>query len=499
MTSANLVSPQVLVEESLFILNSVDQDTRYGATVRLDDLVETVGAALSLTVEEYFGFLLEHEYLAQDAGSGALRLTDRAQHALADVGQLRQDVMRGLGDIIDPASSGAGYSPVGGTVEERYERHEEIGSGGIGTVFRGTHLPLKRAVAIKEIRELFTYVGDLRKDEIIHRFEESVQEHASLVHPAIIQILDIDVDQQYPFFVMEYAPGGSLRGKLHGPNKPELSSLLGHFVSIAQALRFAHSQGVVHADLKPENVVFDGDGNAKLVDFAVSRIIETDSSKQQIYIAVGTRAYKAPEQFVNPIDANGRSDIYSLGIMFYEMLTGKLPGRRSPMPSSFFPNIPRKLDDVFDNMCMDAEEDRYASMNDVLEDLLGDDDVLALLGRGSRIASAAAAPPSAPRAPAPMAAAPAAAQPAPAPIPEAEPEPAAPSSSEVSATSHSEVEMEAVSEDELEDSADSIADEPSVADDGDEADAEDAASDADDASAGSSSVLDKLDKYSGAF
>ena len=496
MTGQKLVSPQVLVEESLFILNSVDQDARYGATVRLDDLAQAVGSSLSVAVEEYFAFLLEREYLAQEPDSGALSLTARAQDALLDASELRQDVMRGLGDIIDPASSGAGYSPVGGTVEERYERHEEIGSGGIGTVFRGTHLPLRRPVAIKEIRELFTYVGDLRKDEIIARFEESVRKHASLVHPAIIQILDIDVDQQYPFFAMEYAPGGSLRGKLQGPKKLELSALLAHFVSIAQALRFAHGQGVVHADLKPENVVFDGDGNAKLVDFAVSRIIETDSSKQQIYISVGTRAYKAPEQFVNPIDANARSDIYSLGIMFYEMLTGKLPGRRSPMPSSFFPDIPRKLDDIFDNMCMDADEDRYASMNDVLEDLLGDDDVLALLGRGSRLASAAAA-----ATPAPAPAAPAAPAPAPVAVPAAapEPEPAAmASSSAMSAAVHSEDEMEAVEDDDM-DAEDSIADAPAEVDEADEGDDSDDSDDSDDADAGSSSVLDKLDKYSGAF
>ena len=499
MTSQKLVSPQVLVEESLFILNSVGQDTQYGATVRLDDLAESVGASLSLSAGEYFVFLLEHGYLDQDPGSGALHLTDPARHALTDAGTLRRDVMRGLGDIIDPASSGSGYSPVGGTVEERYERHEEIGSGGIGTVFRGTHLPLQRPVAIKEIRELFTYVGDLRKDEIIARFEQSVQKHASLVHPAIIQILDIDVDQQYPFFVMEYAPGGSLRGKLQGPKKMELTTLLSHFVSIAQALRFAHAQGVVHADLKPENVVFDGDGNAKLVDFAVSRIIETDSSKQQIYIAVGTRAYKAPEQFVNPIDANGRSDIYSLGIMFYEMLTGKLPGRRSPMPSSFFPDIPRKLDDIFDNMCMDAEEDRYASMNDVLEDLLGDDDVLALLGRGSRIASAEAAaarPAAEPAPPAPRVRGERKAQPTPAPVADPEPEPEAAAEPEMEMDAPpleevaSESDMESAMDDASDDASDSIADEPA-----DES-ADDAA---DDASAGSSSVLDKLDKYSGAF
>jgi serine/threonine protein kinase len=276
-------------------------------------------------------------------------------------------------------------------VEERYERHEEIGSGGIGTVFRGTHVALGRPVAIKEIRDLFGYVGESRKSDIVAKFALAVQQHAKLIHPAIIQVLDIDVDGEFPFFVMEYAPNGSLRGVLKG-DRPELPTLLQHFVAITQALRFAHSHGVIHADLKPENVVFDADGHAKLVDFGVSRIIETDTTQQQIYIAVGSRAYKSPEQFVNPVEADARSDIYSLGIMFYEMLTGKLPGRRSPLPSSLYPEIPRKLDDVFDNMCMDSPEDRYESMAALLEDLLEDESVTALLGTSVRPPTMAAAP-----------------------------------------------------------------------------------------------------------
>jgi serine/threonine-protein kinase len=92
---------------------------------------------------------------------------------------------------------------VGKPVEERYERHEEIGSGGIGTVFRGTHVALGRPVAIKEIRDLFGYVGESRKSDIVAKFALAVQQHAKLIHPAIIQVLDIDVDGEFPFFVME--------------------------------------------------------------------------------------------------------------------------------------------------------------------------------------------------------------------------------------------------------------------------------------------------------
>ena len=347
------------------------------------------------------------------------------------------------------------YSAMGNSVEERYERNEEIGSGGIGTVYRGTHRALGRPVAIKEIKDLFGYIGDARKSDTIEKFANSVRQHAGLVHPSIVQILDLNIQGDYPYFVMEYAPNGSLRNLLDG-DRPDLSVLMTHFVSIAQALRFAHSRGVVHADIKPENVVFDADGHAKLVDFAVSRIIEADTREQQIYIAVGTRAYKSPEQFVNPVGADARSDIYSLGIMFYEMLTGKLPGRRSPLPSSLYPEIPRKLDEVFDNMCMDSPEDRYASMDELLEDLLRDESITALLGTPVRP----------PAAPAPQ-----------------EPAPEEPAQEEAP-----EEEPEAMAEE---------ADES--ADDAEDTDDADASASSSQESAASSSILDKLDKYNDQF
>lgn len=310
-------------------------------------------------------------------------------------------------------------------MKERYQRVDEIGKGGVGTVYRGKHALLQRDVAVKEIREIFSLFGDLQKDDIIRKFEQSVQRHAQLVHPNIIQILDIDLDQQYPFFVMEFAPNRSLRHILASRQKINVEEVLSYFVAIASALRYAHHRGVLHSDLKPENVLFDESGNPKVVDFGINRIIERDTAKQ-IYIGVGTVAYLAPEQFKNPQDVSEQSDIYSLGIMFYEMLTGKIPGRRSPMPSSFFPDIPSKLDDVFDRMCMDAVEDRYPSVDAMLDDLLGSPEIAALVGRGAMKAAPSAAPlakvsvapsapaprpappmaPPAPMAPAPMAPAP---------------------------------------------------------------------------------------------
>src|SRR5690554_6280628 len=126
----------------------------------------------------------------------------------------------------------------------------------------------------------------------------------------------------------------------------------------------------MHGSLKPENVVLDATGNAMLTDFGISRVVEREGGKgNQVYVGVGTVAYMSPEQFQNPNLATVKSDIYSLGIMLYEMLTGKVPGRRSPMPSSFYPDIPRKLDDIFDRMSMDREEDRYGSIDEIIAEL----------------------------------------------------------------------------------------------------------------------------------
>lgn len=308
-------------------------------------------------------------------------------------------------------------------MSERYQRLEEIGKGGVGTVYKGIHTPLQRPVAIKEIKDIFNLFGDLQKDDIIQKFEAAVQAHAKLVHANIVQILDIDVDQQYPFFVMELANGGSLRQRIT-ERSMDLSQKLSCFVDVARALQYAHAQGVIHRDLKPENILFGTDSSAKVVDFSINSLMDRDMSRQQIYIGVGTVAYLAPEQFRNPQDANERSDIYSLGIIFYEILTGKLPGRRSPMPSSFYPEIPSKLDDVFDNMCMDAEEDRYQSIEEMLRDLLSDPEVNALL-MGAHAQVQVPVQEVTPMAAAPMAAAPMAA-PAPAsvPMPPSEPTPA---------------------------------------------------------------------------
>ena len=284
----------------------------------------------------------------------------------------------------DPELKAPSESLLGVSSDGLYERLSEIGSGGIGTVYRARQVRLAREVALKEVREIFHVFAGVQRGDIINRFQEIVQAQATLSHPNIIQVYDIDVDAEYPFVVMEYAPRGNLRRLIEVEGRPPLTVALKYFLQILHALNAAHDNDIVHGGIKPENVVIDQSGNAKLTDFGISRVVERDGSNQ-VYVGVGTVAYMSPEQFRDPNEASKGSDIYSLGIMFYEMLTGKVPGRRSPMPSSFFPDIPRKLDDIFDRMSMDAREDRFASIDDILVDFYSSEDVMSILDKRSGV------------------------------------------------------------------------------------------------------------------
>ena len=267
-----------------------------------------------------------------------------------------------------------------GSSHPLYERRDAIGSGGIGTVYRGSQARLNRSVALKEIRDIFHVFADVQREDIVGRFVQIVQTQARLNHTNIIETFDVITDADYPFVVTQWAPNGNLRRLIEVQGRPPLSVAMRYFLQILHALTAAHDAGVVHGGLKPENVVLDQAGNALLTDFGISRVVER-SGGNQVYVGVGTVAYMSPEQFHNPNNISIKSDIYSLGIMFYEMLTGKVPGRRSPMPSSFYPDIPRKLDDIFDRMSMDSSEDRYDSIHDILAEIYGSPEVMKILDK----------------------------------------------------------------------------------------------------------------------
>lgn len=272
------------------------------------------------------------------------------------------------------SSGGRSSAAVGGeiraeAIDPRYEKLSTLGSGGIGTVYRARQIPLNRQVALKEIRELFGFFPEDQHGEIVRRFTDVVRQGASLSHPHILPIHEVNLDRDYPYMVSELASFGSARRLIQEAESIPVGLALRYLVQTLHALRAAHRERVFHRGLKPENMLIDFYGNVKLSDFGFARIVERDASVvRQVYVGMGAVAYMAPELFGDPTSAGPQADIYALGIIFYELLTSRLPGRRSPMPSDIDPKLPRGLDDIFDAMTRDSRSERYPSVEDILED-----------------------------------------------------------------------------------------------------------------------------------
>lgn len=267
---------------------------------------------------------------------------------------------------------------------DRYEREETLGSGGLGTVYRANQHRLSRDVAIKEVRNIFEVFADLDRDDIVERFAAVTEAQADIAHPNVARVFDLETDEDYPYAVTEYAQNGTLRRFVDTEDR-RLSSALQYFLQVLNGLSTAHDADLVHGGIKPENILIDDAGNAAVTDFGHSGVVDVSEGSNQVYVGVGTVNYMPPEQFEDPTAATESSDIYSAGIMFYEMLTGKVPGRRSPMPSSYHDAIPAAIDDIFDRMTMDRVEDRFDTVDDVLEAIYESDAILDLLDRRSAV------------------------------------------------------------------------------------------------------------------
>jgi serine/threonine protein kinase len=210
-------------------------------------------------------------------------------------------------------------------------------------------------------------------------------------------VLDQNCDVARPFYVTELCAGGSLRQKLDATEGKGLPAeeAIRVFLQLCYALRAAHATGLTHGNLKPENVLFDGLGNARLSDFGLSRVIEVDTAKgmPQVFVGTGGMGYMSPEQLARSTkDLGPSSDVYGAGIVLYEMLTGQIPGRRSPLPSAVNSAAPAKLDALFDKMTQDRREQRPPDVDAVLTEFYAAFADGAWLKKGDLILSSQAVP-----------------------------------------------------------------------------------------------------------
>lgn len=267
--------------------------------------------------------------------------------------------------------SGIGAGGKGQDLDLRYQKFDAVGSGPLGTVFKGKHNALGLDVCVKELKDIFGYFSFLQRGEVIKRLKKELCAQAQVRHPAIVQVLDQNTDQARPYFVMELCRG-SLREKLDaaGGKGIPVAQAIRYFLQLAYGLRAAHQQGLTHHNIKPENVLFDAYGNVKLGDFGLSRVIEVDQTKgmPQVFVGTGGMGYMSPELIARSKDAGPSSDVYGLGILLYEMLTGQIPGRRSPLPSEINSDCPTKLDPIFDKMTQDRKDSRYPDFEATLDD-----------------------------------------------------------------------------------------------------------------------------------
>jgi serine/threonine-protein kinase len=200
----------------------------------------------------------------------------------------------------------------------RYEIKSEIGRGGMATVYRAYDPHFQRDVALKILpREL------LHEQNFRARFEREAKTVAALEHPAIVPVYDFGEEDGQPYLVMRFLPGGSLTDRLMKDHF-SFTETVRIIQRLASALDEAHGLGIIHRDLKPDNILFDHRDDPFIADFGIAKLSEERSTVTTGSIIIGTPAYMSPEQ-ANGSELDGRSDIYSLGVILFEMLTGKKP------------------------------------------------------------------------------------------------------------------------------------------------------------------------------
>ncbi|MGD0613772.1 MAG: SUMF1/EgtB/PvdO family nonheme iron enzyme [Anaerolineales bacterium] len=265
----------------------------------------------------------------------------------------------------------------------RYHILEKLGEGGMAVVYKAYDTRLERDVAVKVIRvDLFSPAA---LANVLQRFEREAKALANLSHPNIISVIDYGEQGGMPYLVMAYQPGGTLKELIGRPMLWKDAARL--LLPIARGLAYAHQHSIAHRDVKPSNILIGESGEPMLTDFGIAKILEGGDSQTLTGtgVGLGTPEYMAPEQWTG--EAGAKADIYSLGVVFYELVTGHKPYTADtpaavllkqateplPRPTQYVPDLPEKVEKVLLKALAKRPEDRYSDMKAfslALEDLL---------------------------------------------------------------------------------------------------------------------------------
>ncbi|MCB1242482.1 MAG: protein kinase [Verrucomicrobiales bacterium] len=251
------------------------------------------------------------------------------------------------------------------TVEElrealpQYEIRSILARGGMGAVYRGTQRALKREVAIKVLPPGIDD-GEVR---YASRFKHEAQAMARLSHPNIVAVFEAgETTGGLLYFVMEFIEGIDVARLLAEEGKIEPARALGIVTSVCEALAFAHEEGLIHRDIKPSNIMIDRRGRVKVADFGLAKAINPEATLLTgSNLALGTPDFIAPESLLPGFAVDHRADLFSIGVMLYQMLTGRIPRGRFEPPSRILPGLDKRLDGIVDRTMQSDPAARYSS------------------------------------------------------------------------------------------------------------------------------------------